>query len=105
MAYEKALENVKTNYQKRELLMGDQIPMSLFVEGRDFDYIKPLSDEFYSYRFLKYKNQWYDTAEFEYLPNSYWNGVQTQSAFSAVFVHIDTDDSGDHIAIVGYSHW
>lgn len=107
MAYENATANMKTNYRVRELFAGDQIPFSLFVNNGQLDYIKPLSDEFYSYRFFKYLNDWYDIGQFEAMEpgKSYWQGVQPTSAFSAVFIRLADDSNNEPGVIVGRSHW
>lgn len=57
--YENALKWMKTNYHKRDLLSGDQIPYSLFLDGGDFDYLSPTKDGFYEQRFFKYNGSWY----------------------------------------------
>ena len=97
---------IKSNRHTRDLVGFFDLPAS---ERDDFDYVE--GEEQYSLRFFSYRGSWYDYFEFEVAPDSFkargWDGVQTESYFSAVLVsYFDRDgyELEDQV-IVGYAHW
>lgn len=100
--------HLKTNYQWRELfaLEDARVPEK---ERADFDYIE--GEDRHSTRLFNYRGSWYDSHEFTIAPDSVkrigFDGIQSESAFSAVILRY-YDDEGyyhDDEIIVGYIHW
>ena len=98
--------HIKCNNQPRDLVMWHDLPDS---EVADFDYLPESERE--SFRFFEYRGSWYDYNEFERAPDRFkalgFDGIQTESAFSAVIVkYFDADGNClDDQVIVGYAHW
>lgn len=105
--------HVKSNYQPRPLYAIDELPIGIAEEW--FAYAIPADLENdaidFSARFFEYRGSWYDVNEFESVVNDFkvmgWDGVQTESHFSAVVVqwfNVDGEYRYDEI-VVGYVHW
>ena len=98
--------HVKTNRHPRPLLSFAEIPASA---RHWFDYVA--EDEQFDARFFSYRGSWYDAREFERADESVaalgFDGVQTDSYFSAVVVSY-SDSDGDYLddaIVAGYLHW
>lgn len=96
---------VKCNGHERELFALDQLPAK---DAADFDYIE--GEDRFSFRLFQYRGSWYDSAEFEIAPDRFkrlgFDGIQTESAFSAVIArYFDEDGHELDGIIVGYVHW
>lgn len=98
------------NRHTRPLIAFNQLEHSVIAEHFGEDY--PIGNEDqWTPRFFNYRGSWYDTHEFEVAPLEVkvlgYDGVQTESYFSAVVVsYFDRDgyELQDEI-IVGYIHW
>lgn len=86
---------VTTNNQPRELVCFYDMPEAA---REDFDYLG--EEEHCSPRFFKYRGEWYDTNEFQYIPASLppnlafmrdWHGHHSDSFFSAVLIRYSQD--------------
>ena len=72
----------------------------------------PAEDEMWDYRLFKYRGEYYDYCQFDYVNPEYpayielyalgWHGVQPQSAFDAVVIKYCADDE---TIIVGHATW
>lgn len=89
---------IKTNGHARELRCAADLDPKVLED--QFDYIK--GEELWSPRLFEYRGSWYDTAEFERSTTPGWDGVQCESAFSAVLIRYG--DEYESVA-VGYAHW
>ena len=96
-----------TNNAPRETVCYWDIP----AKDREwFDYLA--EDEMWDYRLFKYRGEYYDHYEFDYVNPEYpayrelyalgWHGVQSQSAFDAVVIKHCADDE---TIIVGHATW
>ena len=124
---------VKTNGHQRELKSLAELDEATVDEW--FDYLHDAwygqTDEALQPRFFQYRGSWYDTQEFAAIgvrshrigepgrngfgllvdddsPLLSWDGVQTESAFSAVLLKWGHDWSGQpdfEAVIVAYAHW
>ena len=102
--------HVKCNRIPRELLAWKQLEHAVIGEWFGEDY-NIGNDDMWSPRFFQYRGAWYDMFEFERAGHDVsalgFDGVQTESAFSAVVVsYFDRDgyEYEDGI-VVGYIHW
>ena len=99
--------NITTNNVPREIARFHDIP----AEYQElFDYLSEY--EKWDYRLFKYRGDYYDYYEFDYVNPEYpayrelhtlgWHGVQAQSAFDAVVIKYR---AGDETVIVGHATW
>jgi hypothetical protein len=95
---------VKTNRQVRELHAWYELPPA--IAAKWFDYVD--EDERYSPRFVKYRGDWHDVNEFEYLDDmrkglfpGTWDGYQSDSFFSGLLVRY-TDSQCENVIIGRY---
>lgn len=129
---------LKTNHHVRPLVAWIDLPESArpdfeYVIATD-DGTPPAAwpDEAYTPRFVLYRGSWYDVHEFQRIsressrvrdplaysafgitvsddsPIAWWDGAQTESAFSAVVVKWAADEWGEpgsEYVVVGYAHW
>ena len=89
--------NITTNNVPREIDCFQDIPAK---DQEWFDYLS--EDEKWDYRLFKYRGDYYDYYEFDYVNPEYpeyrelyalgWHGVQAQSAFDAVVIKYCDDD-------------
>lgn len=97
---------IKSNHQERELFSFEDLPAN---KKENFDYIQ--GEDRFSLRLFSYRGSWYDYYEFDRagddLKAKGWDGVQTESYFSAVLVtYWDRDGNNlEDSIIVGYCHW
>lgn len=96
---------ITTNNRERELVSLASIPEK---DRADFSYI--VGEDAYSPRLFRFRDAWWDVNEFERTEGSIaergWHGVQTQSAFDAVFVRYPGLAEGDTSAVVvGHGSW
>ena len=106
---------IKTNGHARELKSYAELPAG--VAAREFDYVGELTeadDAAYDSRFFEYRGSWYDTQEFQRVPSDAssfegWDGVQTESYFSAVLIRYPFEWDGMTVdygaVVVAYAHW
>ena len=96
-----------TNNVPRETVCYWDIPAK---DQEWFDYLA--EDEMWDYRLFKYRGEYYDYYEFDYVNPEYpayrklhslgWHGVQSQSAFDAVVIKYCADDE---TIIIGHATW
>lgn len=94
-----------TNNHFRDLHCAEDVDPKIVKEW--FDYLS--EEDLGSPRLFEYRGSWYDANEFDYRDrNSFpstvhgWDGVQCESAFSAVLIRYDDDYEA---VAVAYMHW
>lgn len=96
-----------TNNAPRETVCYRDLPAK---DQEWFDYLT--EDEKREYRLFRYRGEYYDYYEFDYVNPEYtayrelyalgWHGVQSQSFFDAVVIKYCADDE---TIIVGHATW
>lgn len=94
---------VKTNNQPRELLAWHELSPA---DANWFDYVD--AEDRYSPRFVRYRGDWLDVNEFEYIgsvrPDLFpgrWDGYQSDSFFSGLLVRY-TDPQCESVVVGRY---
>jgi hypothetical protein len=80
--------DIRGNGHYRKIVYGHEMPEHMRAE---FDYLN--DDEYDCNQFVKYLGQWYDLNEFVMTSVEGWDGMFTETAFSAVLCkHYDYDE-------------
>ena len=106
---------VTTNHHPRDLLSGHDLPAGVLQSEFDYAELKEDSDEIHSARFFQYRESWYDVHQFSRIGEhtvephlAYWDGAQTDSAWSGVLFRYARDEFGEmdgDAVIVGSAYW